>query len=602
MVCGRYKVFEVEVHAEDIWRLEPLGSGSFPDVHWSRIAFPRGDIKYTWEIGRCYHVSLLARAWLATNDRRYLEVLRDQWRQLLTALQVGRGVHFTSGLECAVRCVNLLFSLQVSGDALDELRDEALQHLAHTFDFIWDHIGFSRWWVPNDHLLGELAAVYIGCRCLGRHSARGHRAWQALQHEVQSQFSEDGVYGNHSVFYQRFALEWILLALRVANLAGDPSSSAMRQRIAAATNFIAALCGSGGHVFRYGDDDGGHLLGIDEGLYHDFRPLLTALADLGFGPRPIHRSGELAFWLTGPNTSRVESAAPPPRPRVERSSCGLLARMGQAELFLRCGEQTGPRRMVFGHADQLHVGLRLAGEPILVDAGTYRYNGVSRWRQHFAGTRAHNTVMLGGADQLERLTTFLWAGRCRGEESPGLEARDVVVLQGTHDGYRRLRARHWRLVALLRGYGLVLVDRIRVGAPLVVESRLHFAPSFNLAPASRDYGTTARGFDHTIEVDHWATSPLQVNIARGAEDPLEGWYSPGYGLLQPNAVEICSTRAEDLAVLVTTLSWSTKRVLTRLPQLDAVRLRLPTARGMLQARWTTLGYQVQLLKLTANED
>ena len=47
-----------------------------------------------------------------------------------------------------------------------------------------------------------------------------------------------------------------------------------------------------------------------------------------------------------------------------------------------------------GHADALSITLSKDDRPILIDPGTYRYNGVPEWRRYFKGTRAHNTVTI----------------------------------------------------------------------------------------------------------------------------------------------------------------------------------------------------------------
>src|SRR5262249_3751283 len=104
-----------------------------------------------------------------------------------------------------------------------------------------------------------------------------------------------------------------------------------------------------------------------------------------------------------------------------------------------------------GHADALAVLVRYAGAELLVDPGTYAYNGGAMWRRYFRGTRAHNTVTVDGADQAIQEGAFLWSApfaRPLVESFPG-------GLLMRHDGYRRLGVRHWRAVVVRDGQLLV---------------------------------------------------------------------------------------------------------------------------------------------------
>ena len=51
------------------------------------------------------------------------------------------------------------------------------------------------------------------------------------------------------------------------------------------------------------------------------------------------------------------------------------------------------------HADALSIELRCGGVEVLVDPGTYTYQGEPEWRTYFRSTIGHNCLELGGEDQ-----------------------------------------------------------------------------------------------------------------------------------------------------------------------------------------------------------
>ena len=61
-----------------------------------------------------------------------------------------------------------------------------------------------------------------------------------------------------------------------------------------------------------------------------------------------------------------------------------------------------------GHADALSLTLHAHGEDLLIDPGTFVYNGSRDWRDSFRSTWAHNTVVVDGKDQAKSAGTFKW--------------------------------------------------------------------------------------------------------------------------------------------------------------------------------------------------
>lgn len=132
-----------------------------------------------------------------------------------------------------------------------------------------------------------------------------------------------------------------------------------------------------------------------------------------------------------------------------------------------------------GHADTLSFELSLFGHRVFVNSGTSRYGaGAERLRQR--GTRAHNTVLVDGADSSEVWGGFRVARRAR-PVALRVDLAESCTVSCAHDGYMRLRGRvlhrrTWRANAST----FAVEDRLS-GAFADAEARFHLHPDVSLA-------------------------------------------------------------------------------------------------------------------------
>src|SRR5207237_5380186 len=54
----------------------------------------------------------------------------------------------------------------------------------------------------------------------------------------------------------------------------------------------------------------------------------------------------------------------------------------------------------FSQIDMLHLDVWWRGLNVLVDPGSFQYNGAPVWHEHFMRTASHNTVAIDGRDQM----------------------------------------------------------------------------------------------------------------------------------------------------------------------------------------------------------
>jgi uncharacterized heparinase superfamily protein len=202
-----------------------------------------------------------------------------------------------------------------------------------------------------------------------------------------------------------------------------------------------------------------------------------------------------------------------------------------------CRGDVGPHGFLsiaaHAHADALSIELRHDGVELLIDPGTYCYHGEPEWRQWFRSTAAHNTLEVCGVDQSVSGGPFLWTEQARTRPLTMDEGGELPPQSWSaeHDGYRRLRlpTGHRRSVRLNTAVReLTVDDTLDVAEPLDVRLFWHFGPQISVRLES-DVAMltwTAGGIDWSAQVH--LPSALEWSAYRGSENPISGWYSPGF--------------------------------------------------------------------------
>jgi hypothetical protein len=220
----------------------------------------------------------------------------------------------------------------------------------------------------------------------------------------------------------------------------------------------------------------------------------------------------------------------------------LLRHQAHAEDEIWCRCDHGPHGYLsiaaHAHADALSIELRCGGVEVLVDPGTYTYQGEPEWREYFRSTVGHNCLELGGADQSVAGGPFMWvrAAAAREVETSGLDGGPKAVWRAKHDGYRRLSPAvlHERTVTLHRETRrLVVEDGVHTAGRHVCRLAFHIGPEVDCfldgSLAQLSWQTSAGQWRALMRLPQ----ELQWSAVRGQTDPPLGWYSPCLGAKLP---------------------------------------------------------------------
>ena len=478
------------------------------------------DIRQAWEPARLQHLAFLC-AFLRQEpasgqaDAATEHIKRGviDWIQADPFLS---GPHYASALECGLRVPVFVYALKVVESFTDDERCLVLRAL-------YEH----GWWIfrrlslyssLGNHTIGEcVGLVFAGA--VFRRTDEG-KAWLAractlLKQELHHQILPDGGPAEQSFAYQRFVLDLYGLVIEFLEKNSLFDCRDFRPALRRGEEFLAQVSPGDGRLPTIGDSDDGHAV------------------------------------APGMSPLRPEVEAPRQGMAQFRHSGYTVIRTGGDVLFLF---DHGPLGMAplhnHGHADALSVILYKDGREMLVDPGTYRYNGAPAFRRYFKGTRAHNTVTVDGGDQAVQETGFIWSRPYRAELLASEEIGGGVLLEALHNGYARVRHPVWhtRTVQFFDDKNFLIRDFFSGEGVHDFELNYHVHPEAALSERDGwwtiDHGGT-KVYLRLLDGDEFA-------CVRGKTEPPHGWYSPAYGIKKESGVLCCRKRGAVEAVSFTT--------------------------------------------------
>ena len=515
------------------WHRHPITGRRWPaDVHWSQAFRSRGegDIKFIWEIARFPHAYWLARA--AAADPGLADPLAAgliaQIRDFRSANPYGRGVHWSSGMEVAIRMMSWVFAASVFASRWDDAaRRDAGAGILDAAIHIESYFDFARKSVTNDHLIGEATALLIAAVLFPAHeraSSWRSTALGVLSREADRQIDRDGAYFMASHNYHRAVLQYYLWASRFA---GPRWNGALERSL---RFLLAHMNPSDGRLPNSGSNDGGLPALLSTCDYSDFRPALQAVS-VATRRRRVFAEGpwdEEALWLEGRQALGVQQDEPRFASAAFHEAGSHVLRGHDPSTFVtfRCG----PVRNRFPQIDMLHVDVWWGGRNLFVDGGAYLYNGPVEWHRYFHRTASHNTITIDGEDQMVHLRQFRVVHWTKARLRRFTDAADYAYAGGEHYGYRRLPGRcvHHRAVLLVKDRFFVVYDLI-TGAGRH-RMRLHWqgadfpwefdGSSLTLRPDSLHFSMQVR----TLNGDN-----VPATVEAGTSAPIRGWHSRYYG-------------------------------------------------------------------------
>mgnify|MGYP000846474162 FL=1 len=480
-----------------------------------------GDIRTNWELNRHRQFALLAKSYFVTGTDDFFSELSDLFDDWNEQNPFMWGPEWASPMEESIRLINWLVTAAFLGAAGDEATDGLRRRLCVGAWVMAAHVRqhYSRHSSANNHTIVEAAGVAVAATVFGEHEWLDE-ALALLESEVAHQTYLDGVNKEQALHYQLFVMEALCLVSHVLRTIGKALPASLVERLRSMARYARACSVGSGKYVEFGDDDEGVILclGPEKPCYPDYVLALVTL-ELESDYRWVEdvRCCETVGWLYGKRRLQSANALPlTQNASVESFPDGgvTIVRFdeGRGVLAFDHGPLGFGRLAAHGHADALSVQLYVDGEPVLVDPGTFIYNGDRRMRDKFRSTCVHNTMCVGGRDQSEALGPFLWGRKANVSGFAFEECEGRVIMSAEHDGYSPVCVRR---TVKIQGAKAVVTDEVKGGEAAAVFWHL---PSAG------------------VEVDGGAAefrlqSGVVVRIeAGGSLESGEFEYSPDYGM------------------------------------------------------------------------
>ena len=449
LIAGSVRLFGGEPVALDLQPTPPL----YPWSDYERGLTGHGvqDIKLLWEPARFNWAVQLLRAYHFTHNEEYPEAFWNHLETFLAGNPPYLGPNWISGQEAAIRIIS--WSFVIKGIAASpSSTPQRMQSLAHAIALHADRIPPTLIYARsqnNNHLLSEAAGLYTAGLLLPRHPRAKewrHAGWAWFNRGLLRQLEPDGAYIQQSINYHRVMLHLALWVNTLAKSSGEIWPPASLERLRAAAAWLRQRVDSkNGNVANFGHNDGANLFPM--GDYADFRSTVQA-AGMAFEGRPglvpgvwdelSERLGlRVVIRAGGPIIDQQTPAAG----EFYRDSSGAILRNAQTWVGLRAGHFTHRP----GQSDQMHVDLWWHGQPVTLDAGTYRYSADAPWDNGLAGGLVHNSVTVDGKEPMTRAGRFLWLDWDQAAIGTCIPSEMVAE----REGYRKLGVRHRRSVKLV---------------------------------------------------------------------------------------------------------------------------------------------------------
>ncbi len=559
------------------WHRDPLTGHSWERHFWADYEpvrkHPAGDPKTIHELNRHQHIARLAKAFFLTGNEKYAIEAVSQMESWIDQNPLFMGIHWHSCLEISLRSTAWTWSLLflLPSHALQEsiarrIGTSLFAQIEHVYRYP------SNYSSPNTHLIGEATALFVAGIVFKEHPKASkwlRRGYEILTAEIDRQVSRDGVHSELSSCYHCYTLDFYLQALALAKHNQVTLPAIVWEKTERMIDFVMHLTRPDDTLPLLGDDDGGRALALSRSDYGSFSDSLSTGAVL-FSRSDFKSSAgflrEESFWLLGQDSWHNFESLPSRRPALTSLSCpnaGYFIQRsawdkGAAHLVFDCGG-LGKIGGGHGHADALSFTLWSAGKDLLVDPGTFIYNGDPRWRDFFRSTSAHNTISIDRIAQSETDSSFRWKWKSSTRILGEIILPQIECVGGEHNGYTRLPEGviHRRRLLFLKPEYWVLIDSFHGKGEHRFEKNLHFSPEVRLhvRNGNDDGGVHLAVYSGEVALDLalFAGRPMDTQIIKGADNPIQGWSSDRYGRKTPAPVLNASFCGAAPAALITAI-------------------------------------------------
>jgi hypothetical protein len=355
----------------DVWNYDPLEKKYWQKKRYEETRVHSSDspcdVKIVWEINRFKYLPLLAQAAYITKDKKYADEIESRILSWIEDNPFAGSINWSSPLEIAIRAISWAASLRILALAgFDISQNEKITQS------IWQHAAYLNAELSTDkivrsnHLVGETGGLYILSSFFDFPEAVFYklRAKKIIADSILEQTYPDGGTRESSGWYHTFITDFADLALRTANSTGDTVDENFTGRFYQMSIYRNSIMLPDGDAVKFGDIDFGKAINLSA----NWKAIIF---------------GENQFSSTL-------------RKNYFDVTKHITAILGKNYLFARAGDfgWGGDGFSSHAHDDFLAPIVAVGGANVLVDPGTFAYNGLTETRDEERTAHCHNGLII----------------------------------------------------------------------------------------------------------------------------------------------------------------------------------------------------------------
>ncbi len=438
----------------DVWDYDPIEKKywqkrHYEETHLHSAGMPQ-DVKIVWEINRFKYLPLLAQAAYISKDKKYADECESRILSWIVDNPFGESINWSSPLEIAIRAISWAASLRILFLAGFDITNNKI-----VAQSIWQHAAYLNAELSTDkivrsnHLIGETAGLYILTSFFDFPEAIFFRlrAKKILTDSILEQTYSDGATRESSGWYHTFVTDFTDIALRSANIIGDTFAKELTMRFEQMLIYRNSILLPDGDPVKFGDCDFGKAINLSMHWKNTI-----------FGMNTITSEEKKSFFDKARHIS---------------------ARLGKNCFFVRAGEfgWGGNGFSSHAHDDFLSPILALDEVNILVDPGTYVYNGAPEERDKERNAHNHNGFIIGGDTGAISKRSFGWRKVRPNARIDHFSLNNEKIVGVA--SYGEWHGQHSRAFTLMESK-FILDDDIQLKSDQVLEWNFHFHPRWRL--------------------------------------------------------------------------------------------------------------------------
>ncbi|HYE71698.1 MAG TPA: heparinase II/III-family protein, partial [Blastocatellia bacterium] len=205
---------------------------------------------------------------------------------------------------------------------------------------------------------------------------------------------------------------------------------------------------------------------------------------------------------------------------------------GSERIVVDAGPMSVDYNMAHAHCDLLSYEMWLQGKPFIVDSGVHGYGG-DRFREYARSTRAHNTVMFDDHEQAELWGTFRVARRARVVYASAKGNESTWNFCGAYTPFYDSRVTHERQIRRESDGTWIITDTANNDSVSKASSFIHLHPDIQVKQNVSSQSIECSNESLSVLIEPFAAENVQVS--KGSEHPIQGWYFPAFGVTQQSA-------------------------------------------------------------------